>query len=285
MPSVTRFSLSCIAVLLAVILSSRGTAQAQEPDADGGKDHPAFSRLQGYYINSYDEQEFSVFEFSLDPPRRVEGHYWSIQYVLNEGARKAGALQVGRNYTNLIKQRGGGLLLEQLDASGGTTVARLPVKGGGQLWLEVRVSNSGEVYTLTIVEEQAMKQEVTFTAESLAAALSTSGSVAIRDILFDTGKATIQPSSAATLSLIADMLKANPDVSLEIEGHTDNVGAPAANLALSRERAASVRAALIKGGIEAERLTTAGFGDTRPVADNTSEEGRARNRRVELVKK
>ena len=128
-------------------------------------------------------------------------------------------------------------------------------------------------------------QEVTFTAESLAAALTASGAVAVRDILFDTGKATIQPSSAATLTMIADMLKANPDVALEIQGHTDNVGAPAANLALSRERAASVKAALVKAGIEGERLTTAGFGDTRPVAENTTDEGRARNRRVELVKK
>ncbi len=277
------FPLTC--VLMTLLLSSAGTAWAQEPDAEGSKDHPAFSRLQGYYINNYDEQEFSVFEFSLDPARRVEGHYWNIQYALNEGARKAGALQIGRNYTNLIKQRGGALLSEDLDSSGGTTVARLPVKGGGQLWLEVHVNNSGELYTLTIVEEQAMKQEVAFTAESLAAALNASGAVAIRDILFDSGKATIQPSSAATLTMIADMLKANPDVALEIQGHTDNVGAPAANLSLSRERAASVKAALLKAGVESDRLTTAGFGDTRPVAENTTDEGRARNRRVELVKK
>ena len=108
------FPLTC--VLMALLLSSAGTAWAQEPDAEGSKDHPAFSRLQGYYINNYDEQEFSVFEFSLDPARRVEGHYWEIQYVLKEGARKAGALQIGRNYTNLIKQRGGALLREDLDS-------------------------------------------------------------------------------------------------------------------------------------------------------------------------
>ena len=215
----TRISLSFLSLLIA-LLASGGTAWAQEPDAEGSKDHPVFSRLQGYYINSYDEQEFSVYEFSLEPSRRIEGHYWNIQYVLNDGARKAGALQIGRNYTNLIKQRGGAMLREDLDSSGGVTVARLPVKGGGQLWLEVHVSNSGEVYTLHVIEEQAMKQEVAFTAESLASALNTSGSVAIRDILFDTGKATIQPSSAATLTMIADMLNANPDLALEVQGHT-----------------------------------------------------------------
>ena len=226
-----------------------------------------------------------MFEFTLDPPRRVEGHYWNIQYAVNEGARKAGALQIGRNYTSLIKQRAGAVLTEDLDSSGGTSVARLPVKGGGLLWLEVHVNNSGELYSLTIVEEQAMKQEVTFTADSLAAALTASGSVAIRDILFDTGKATIQPSSAPTLALIAEMLQANPETVLEIQGHTDNVGTPASNVALSRDRATAVKAALVKAGIAGERLSTKGLGDTQPVADNSTEDGRARNRRVELVKK
>jgi len=149
----------------------------------------------------------------------------------------------------------------------------------------VHVNNSGELYSLTIVEEQAMKQEVTFTADSLAAALTASGSVAIRDILFDTGKATIQPSSAPTLALIAEMLQANPETVLEIQGHTDNVGTPASNVALSRDRATAVKAALVKAGIAGERLSTKGLGDTQPVADNSTEDGRARNRRVELVKK
>ncbi|MEY4095485.1 MAG: hypothetical protein RLZZ53_2684 [Acidobacteriota bacterium] len=278
-------SLAFSRVLFACALTVAAPAWAQEPDPEGSKDHPAFSRLPGYYITSYDEQEFSVFEFTLDPPRRVEGHYWNIQYAVNEGARKAGALQIGRNYTSLIKQRAGAVLTEDLDSSGGTSVARLPVKGGGLLWLEVHVNNSGELYSLTIVEEQAMKQEVTFTADSLAAALTASGSVAIRDILFDTGKATIQPSSAPTLALIAEMLQANPETVLEIQGHTDNVGTPASNVALSRDRATAVKAALVKAGIAGERLSTKGLGDTQPVADNSTEDGRARNRRVELVKK
>ena len=262
-----------------------GPALAQEADADGSKDHPAFSRMPGFYINAYDEQEFSAYEFNLEPTRKIEGHYWSIQYVLNEGAKKPGPLQIGRNYTNLVRQRGGALLLENLDTSGGTTVARLPVKGGGTLWLEVRISNNGEAYTLEIVQESVMTQEVTFTVASLATALSTSGAVAIRDILFDTGKATIQPTSAGTLTMIADVLKADPDLSLEIQGHTDNVGSAATNLALSKERAAAVKAALVNAGVDDTRLTTNGFGDTQPVADNSTDEGRARNRRVELVKK
>ncbi|MBM3751032.1 MAG: OmpA family protein [Acidimicrobiia bacterium] len=274
-----------IPIAIGFLVALAGPVDAQEADAEGSKDHPVFSRMPGFYINNYDEQEFSSFDFSLDPERKVEGHYWSIQYVLNEGVRKPGPLQIGRNYTNLIRQRGGALLLEALDPSGGTTIARLPVQGAGTIWLEVRVSNGGEMYTLEIVQESTMAQDVVFTAESLAAAIRSTGSVAIRDILFDTGKSTIQPASAATLTLIADALKADAALVIEIQGHTDNVGAAAANLALSRERAAAVKAALVQAGIDDGRLTTSGFGGTQPVADNSTDEGRARNRRVELIRK
>ncbi|MBM3782615.1 MAG: OmpA family protein [Acidobacteria bacterium] len=284
-PSVTPRLWLSLPLAAALLCAAASPVRAQEADADGSKDHPVFSRMPGFYINSYDEQEFSEFEFSLEPARKVAGYYWNIQYVLNEGARKPGPLQIGRNYTNLIRQRGGALLLEDLDPSGGTTIARLPVKGAGTLWLEVHVSNSGDVYTLQIVQESAMAQDVTFTVDSLAAAIRSTGSVAIRDILFDTGKATIQPASAASLAMIADALKADADLAIEIQGHTDNVGAAAANLTLSRERAAAVKAALVKAGIDDSRLTTTGFGDTQPVADNSTAEGRARNRRVELVRK
>jgi len=81
------------------------------------------------------------------------------------------------------------------------------------------------------------------------------------------------------------VLQADATLRLEIQGHTDNVGAPAANLKLSQDRAAAVKAYLVQGGVAAARLTTSGLGDTKPVADNRTDAGRAENRRVELVKK
>lgn len=271
---------------LALTLAICPSALAQEPDIDGGMDHPAFSRMAGFHINAYDHQQFSVFEFHLDPSKSVEGEYWSIEYLLNDGARKPGPLQIGRNYTNLIKQRGGLVLLESLDASGGTTIARLPIQGGGTLWLELQVNNGGEVYNVDIIQESAMAQEVAFTADSLTAALLADGSVPLRSILFDTGKASIQRSSLATLAVIIEMLTKNPSLRVEIQGHTDNIGRPATNLALSRARSAAVRDYLISaGGIAEGRLSASGFGDARPLADNSTEEGRAENRRVELVRR
>ena len=131
-----------------------------------------------------------------------------------------------------------------------------------------------------------MEQKVDFTAMELAKALNATGSVALHNILFDTGKATIKVESAAALTPIADLLKNDASLKLEIQGHTDNIGAAAANLKLSQDRAAAVKGYLVqKLGSDGARLTTAGLGDTKPVADNKTEDGRGQNRRVELVKK
>lgn len=116
-------------------------------------------------------------------------------------------------------------------------------------------------------------------------ALESDGRVATQGIYFDTGSDRIRPESTPTLKQIAAMLKEHADLKLTIEGHTDNVGKPEANRALSQKRAAAVKAYLMEShGVEGERLEAAGLGDTKPAAPNTSAEGRQQNRRVELVK-
>jgi outer membrane protein OmpA-like peptidoglycan-associated protein len=116
-------------------------------------------------------------------------------------------------------------------------------------------------------------------------ALSTKGRWATQGILFETGKATLKPESRPVLKEIAAALKEHADLKVLIEGHTDNVGTPAANLALSDERAAAVKAALVADhGSAADRITTQGLGDTKPSLPNTTANGRAQNRRVEIVK-
>jgi len=116
-------------------------------------------------------------------------------------------------------------------------------------------------------------------------ALASKGRWTTQGILFATGKSDIQPESRPVLKEIASALTRHADLRILIEGHTDNVGVAAANLALSDARAAAVKAALVSGfGIAASRITTKGFGDTKPAAPNTTTEGRAQNRRVELVK-
>lgn len=101
-------------------------------------------------------------------------------------------------------------------------------------------------------------------------------------LLFDTGKATLQPASQQQLEDIANVLKAYPNVEVKIGGYTDNTGDKAANLKLSQDRATNVMNELVKLGVAANRMAAEGYGDQFPVGDNATEEGRAKNRRISL---
>jgi outer membrane protein OmpA-like peptidoglycan-associated protein len=127
-----------------------------------------------------------------------------------------------------------------------------------------------------------MKQDVT--ASNMFEALNRDGHIALY-INFDTGKSVVKPESQPIIEQIVQMLKSNPDLKIGVEGHTDNVGTPASNKTLSEARAKSVVSSIVAQGITAERLSPAGYGQDKPIGDNNTDEGRAKNRRVELVKK
>ena len=112
----------------------------------------------------------------------------------------------------------------------------------------------------------------------------TESKIVTHGINFDVDKATIKPESMGTLNMIVGVLKDNPDIKFEIDGHTDNSGTAAHNLTLSQQRSDAVKDQLVKMGVDASRLTAKGFGDSKPVSDNTTLEGKATNRRVEFVK-
>ena len=121
--------------------------------------------------------------------------------------------------------------------------------------------------------------------KSIYDALASTGRWTTQGILFDTGKSDIKPESTPTLKEIAATLKQHPELKIEVQGHTDNVGKPDANLKLSQARADAVKQALTtEYGINGSQLTAKGYGDTKPATDNKTAEGRQNNRRVELVK-
>lgn len=260
-------------------------AAARQQDEPGSKDHPAVPRMAGYYITGYAIRDFDGFDFPVteDKEQRTEGKFAEIIYWVKDGAKVSSALEIARNYTNAFKAKGGQVRFADSDNLRTTLSMKL---GAAEVWCLVEVANRGETYTLTIVEKAAMNQQVALTADELAKALDEKGSIALHNILFDTGKATLKPESSKELQLVIDVLKANAALKVEIQGHTDNTGVKATNLTLSQQRADAVRDYLIKtGGIAAARMTAVGLGDTKPVAPNTTDDGKAQNRRVELVKK
>ena len=147
--------------------------------------------------------------------------------------------------------------------------------------------NDRTVAMVVAIEPKAReKKMVTASAGDMAKSIAATGKVALYGIYFDTNKSVVKPESKPTLDQIAQLLKSQPALKLGVVGYTDNVGGADANLALSKRRSEAVARALVEDyGVAESRLTSSGAGMGSPVASNDSEDGRAKNRRVELVKK
>ena len=258
-------------------------AQAQEIDVKGSADHPLLTRMQNMYIHVYKTSEFDRFTFKSGPKatEAVEGKKFEIRYVTKTGSTPPSPLAIIRNFQQAIARIGGATVYE--DANVRVTTLKV-VKDGKEIWVQVD-TNWGRGYFLTIVEKQAMVQEVVANADFFKTGLNTTGHVEVPGIYFDTGKSVLKPESDAAVAEVAKLLQADPALKVYVVGHTDNVASLDLNMNLSQARAEAVVQALVaKHGIAAARLTGRGVGPLCPVASNDAEDGRAKNRRVELVK-
>jgi outer membrane protein OmpA-like peptidoglycan-associated protein len=265
---------------IAVLLIATCAASVIAADARGSSDHPLLpNRMPGFSISNYKQLEFSSHKFQTLPPKEVEGKLTTISYYLDKAGTHPGGLAIRRNYENALKAVGG----EVVRSNPSFLIMKVKYNGV-ETWVEIQapLSGSGRYYWLRIVEMTKMAQVIT--ADAMAAELNKAGFIAL-DVHFATAKADILPESQPLIEQMAEMMRKSAGLRVGVEGHTDNTGTPATNMTLSTARAKSVTAALVAAGIAAGRLIPAGFGDTRPVADNRTEEGRAKNRRVELVKK
>lgn len=276
-------------ILLTTICAVALTAIAfAQDDVAGSQDPPGMNRMSSYFIAEYQELAFDSYDFSVTvngkkTEQTVEGKRINIRYNLKDNVQTPSQLQVVRNYENAVRAAGGKVMYESDDKDAATL--RI-VQGGNEVWAEIQVGNlpSGVPIMMTVIVKQAMNQEVKMDAGAMADSLSQTGQVSIYGIYFDTGKFDLKPESDAAVSEIAKLLKAQPDLKVFVVGHTDMVGDAAANVKLSQARAQSVIAALVtKYGIAPGRLAPFGAGPYAPVATNRTEEGRAKNRRVELV--
>ena len=246
--------------------------------------------------------------------RAVEGHVTQHNFPNDPVGWSAIAAQ--RNYANIIKNLGGVKVNSALPGDptwlrqqGGEPEAvfkklRLTDNGdnvesrgvvsydvylirhtNSNVWFAVAEVAGGSSTSLLVIEEKALEQNVaTLSAPEMAASLQKDGHVALY-LSFDTDRDVIKLDSTAVIDEMAKLLRAQPALKVVIEGHTDNVGDSAHNKTLSLARANAVVRALVAQKIDPARLTAVGLGSSKPIAANDTEDGRHKNRRVELVRK
>jgi outer membrane protein OmpA-like peptidoglycan-associated protein len=304
-----------LGVLLAFGTSLCGSlgAQAQRGDVAGSKDFPGIGRFRGSVITGYQVKDFDATRlqaaaFTDGRPadqRRLEGRITRIAYRTAPGPS---ILEVAQNFeTQLAKAGFQTLLACDTDACGGIPFTEaidvLPVPqmwtdgfnyryyagrrndGGRDTYATVLVSsNNDQIYAQLVVAQLGAVENKMIDAAAMAKGLGEKGHIALYGIYFDTDKAVLRPESRPTLEEIAKLLRAQPKLQVFIVGHTDSQGAFDHNMDLSRRRAEAIAAELVKShGIAQGRLRTAGVGFLAPVGPNATEDGRALNRRVELV--
>lgn len=253
---------------------------------------------------SFDGQYF----LAGDTPIQIEGRIFHDSFNLQNADRTYSEREFLRNYENAITALGGRRIntVQYTDASiaaaggrdkieknayGASAVPEYPHDAylirtpGKEYWIEVSTGVIPLHGFLVVLERKAMEQSVgLLDAAAMKQAIDADGRVALH-INFDVDKATLRPDAQPVVAEIGKLLESAPSLSLSIEGHTDNTGSREHNQALSAARARSVLGALVGLGVDASRLSSKGYGQDKPVTDNGTEAGRAKNRRVELVKR
>jgi len=279
-------------MLCALALTWATPATAQ--DNPQCEPNPLFSRFAGEVMGKCERARFKELEIwraaAPDKPERnhsaykVEGEYWSYFNNIEKGAAGVlpGKLEVRRNYENAVRAANGTVL-----AMDGSKVYYLIKRPEGDYHGTAGCGRGGADCSATIhriVRVAAMEQSVVVSAEQIAKGIADEGKAVFYGLYFDSGKSVLKPESAPTLVEMAKWLEANPANNVFIVGHTDMQGSVDSNMGLSRARAAAVVDALVKQhAVKPARLASEGVGPYAPLSNNTSEAGRAKNRRVEMV--
>lgn len=287
---------------------------AAAPGLPGSADHPRIGRFEGAWIVAHDLRDFDAYTLPVGPIKgktgpsiALEGRDFRIAYKQDPGPS---VLEVARNFETRLIERGFEILFQcDAKACGGYDfrygIEMLPVpkmdvnisefrylaararaaEGVPEIHASVLISNvNRQLRTQVIVVEREAMENRMIDAAAMAEGIAVEGRIALYGLHFDTDSAAIKPSSEPSLAEIAKMLKAQPGLKVVIVGHTDSQGSLDYNMGLSQRRAASVVDALVKThGIDRGRLASGGVGYLSPIGSNRTEEGRALNRRVELI--
>jgi outer membrane protein OmpA-like peptidoglycan-associated protein len=250
--------------------------------APSGFDYRLIGHMPGYTADTptkrnFDKADFTVQKGDDTNDVSVEGALYDVNYMV-DGDTPESDLAIQQNYRDALAKLGAQILY----TDDSTTTARLE-RDGRTIWLKI-ASQQTEVEVTAIDEKPFAASIQPPTADAMKAALDKDGHVALY-VNFDFNKATLRPDAKPVIDQVAALLKNDAALKLEVDGYTDNVGADDYNVKLSQARAAAVVAALKTEGADVSRLSSNGFGPANPIADQSTAEGRAKNRRVELVKK
>lgn len=255
--------------------------------------HSLFTTMPNFLVDKYSVKESDFDQLDIYSPTKKSTSGYEI--IKKEGALESmtfkwqgewqkgpSPLQILNNFKNAVKQKGGAEVFYD-DFYKDKVFFKLK-QGGDTYWIKVNTDGIGN-YTVSSIKEVPMNQDIVMTVDDIKKSLTDEGRVSFYGIYFDTDKSVIKPESVPTLTNIAAFLKANP-VNVYIVGHTDNTGNFDRNLALSKERAAAVVNELTtKYGVNKAQVAAQGVASLAPVASNKSDEGKAKNRRVEIVVK
>jgi outer membrane protein OmpA-like peptidoglycan-associated protein len=312
------------AAWFAIVAFATIGAPLHAKDIPGSKDHPLLKRFEGSEIVRYKAAPYATLDFYNKDKSKVSPEGQMVRILFRVPAGKSSSLEVFRNYENELKEKGwdlgnsGPSELNGFGINDLITQQKLPADFGSLLGLgnpyyiyAVRHDPAGDVHLDVIIAQFGPQDSgsrifkgddvvvsvdsiqakplsnkmVDGTASDMAKEIASAGRVNLYGIYFDTDKTDIKPASKATLDEVAKLLNGEPTLKLQVVGHTDNKGTAEYNNNLSMRRAQAVVKELTTAyKIAADRLQPSGKGFSEPVAPNDTEAGRAKNRRVELVK-
>lgn len=299
MQRIVTITLLAISLCLSIAFTS---AQAAN-----GKDHPLINRFPGANIAHYEHLEYEEMSFILSKPYKKDGTWVAdktqpvagkVTYIHYELPKTKSPLQVFRNYQKAIKKQNMTVLFNCERTCVNVNAGHLDhlynnhqdfyfnygfdqyiVAKRDNFYLSLIV-NDGGVFQL-VIEEETLNDDL---ISPIAEALASTGKIDLYGFHFDSGKSALKPESDSELAELATILNEHPALRIKIVGHTDNVGDSKANQKLSAARAKSVLNALVKNfNVNAANLSAEGQGETQPVDTNSTEMGRAKNRRVEII--
>jgi len=252
-------------------------------------EHPVIKPMPGALLQerSSNREDFSTYQFRLkvgNSSKNVEkgGQFWNLRYVIQDAGgnidRSTSVTEIIENYRAATREKGG----EIHNKGSNSLVFSIPRKDGGTSWAKL-VGSAGR-YVLYIIDEKPLDPVLSFGVDELKKALDVHGRVSVYGINFAVDKAVLELGAEDMIKEFVKLMQLYPELKIEIQGHTDNTGSAQHNLQLSNKRAEAVKQYMLLFGVDPSRTISKGYGMTQPIEDNSTEKGRAKNRRVELVK-